>query len=647
MQIGVSAAFFDSIFFHIMITKSRQVFAWFSPVVRSVAGMYFVVLLLLLVPQVADGQELVVKSSFSTAETTVGREVTYSITIRKTETTSDLVLVTPERPELPKISALTFGRFQTSEQYQSTLGSDPVGITLDFEVVTNVEGRIIMPSFEMNYMGHQLHVPATFLKVRSPDNDLTGGEVDWFFFEFSERPPALHVGQRFKTSLDLYVFRGLRNVTFTSPTPVGSDFSMDKISPGPTERVITRGLYRYSVYSWPLTFTAVRSGKISILFKVNLNFRIPNDRLEFIRAVRANNAESAALIETLLQDSREESQVVFSENLNVEVNSLPQPENELSFFNAIGKFSIQTQLDNKKMEVGEPANFSIVITGEGNFGSLKTPALSFDKRWRVFAPQESFEDEDLLSFKGKQIYRYVVIPLNIEVQNLPIFEYTYYDTALNKFVTLKSDPIQIEITGNNIVRDEEIEQPSIMPEQPAESEVSLKGSIRWDLGGRQTLGQPFFRNARFYLWNGLLLGVFFGFVVMKLRQLKIEKNQKFAREIQIQFWIRKYMRLAGVAAKDENSEQFYESAFLAFCAVVASANDANVESITVEDVESRLEKMDLNDNVKRVILGYLSRYEQQRFSGSVVENPPLTHEFDRLKSILKKFDHQFGGPAQS
>ena len=587
-----------------------------------------------------------VSSGFSTAETTVGREVTYTINIRKLDGSSSLVLKAPERPELPKTSALTFGRFQTTEQYQSAMGSDPVGITMEFEAVTNNEGRVIMPSFSMSYMGETLHVPAAAIEVRSPESDLTGGEVEWFFLELSDKPKNLHVGERFKTSLDLYVFRGLRNVTFTSPNPVGSDFSMDQISPSPTERVVTNGLYRYSVFSWPLTFTAVRSGKVSIAFKLNLNFRIPNDRVEFIRAARANNAEGLSLIEALLQDSREESQVIFSENLNLNVESLPNPDQEATFYNAIGDFELAVQIDNKRLQVGNPANLSITVSGEGNFGSLKSPTLSLDKRWRVFAPQESFEDQDFLGYKGSQIYRYVIIPLSVDLKQIPSMEYTYFDVSENAFKTLISDPIAVSLAGENIVSSEEIESQNIEEEETDEAEISLTSSIRWELGRKNVLGLPFFKNSGFYIFQLFVFFLFSVLVILRWRQLKILKNRQYARQLQVQSWVRKYLRLAGSAAREEDSEQFYESAFLAFCSVVASANDANVEAITVEDVKTRMKAMDLNDSVKRVIEGYLGRYEEHRFSGSVQENPPLAHEFNRLKSVLKKFDRQLEVAAE-
>ena len=596
----------------------------------------------------AQTDDLVVTSEFSSVETTVGREVTYVITIRKTDLKAGLKLQSPERPELPKSSALKFGRFQTSEQYLSTEGDDPVGITLEFEAVANLEGRIIMPSFTLQYMGRDLVVPAASIRVRSPEFNLAEDEIKWMMLELAETPKNLKVGQRYKTSLNLYVFKDLRNITYTNPIPVGSDFSMDQIAPGPTERVVTKGLYRYSVFSWPLTYTAVRSGTISVGFKVTVNFRIPNDRLEFIRAARSNDAEGIARINELLQDSREESLTLFTDNLNLQIAPLPDPPNPNIFYNAIGKFEVSDILDNKLMNVGQPSNLTVVVSGEGNFGAIRPPDLRLDNRWRVFTPQESFEDLDFLSYKGRKTYRYVVIPLSSGITEIPALSYAYFDIESDQYVTINTKAIAIEIQGESISRlEEQIQKPDPV-EETDEAEKSLTTSIFWDMGYASHLGSPFYLKSSFYL---LQLCLFTGFLLLlawRWRVLRLRKDKEFAREQEIARWIRKYMRLALIASKEEDSEQFYESAFLTFCAVVAAKNDHNVEAVTVEDVLTRVRRLDLNDNVKRVIESYLERYEQHRFSGKTCEDPPLANEYRRLKSILRQVEtglHPKGGKA--
>lgn len=75
----------------------------------------------------AQSSSLTITSGFSSTDTVIGREVKYFITIRKADTSINMQLESPDPPELPKSSALTFGRFQTSEQYQSSEGSDPLG----------------------------------------------------------------------------------------------------------------------------------------------------------------------------------------------------------------------------------------------------------------------------------------------------------------------------------------------------------------------------------------------------------------------------------------------------------------------------------------------------------------------------------------
>jgi hypothetical protein len=326
--------------------------------------------------------EFEVSSSFSTVEAVIGREVSYSIQIRKGSV--DEGLETPIQPSLPKSVAFSYGRFSTKEQYQSSLGNDPIGILLEFEVIPNVEGRLVMPAFSFEYMGRVLQVPAASIRVRSQENDLLTGEFEWVVTELGDIPDSLTVGQRVKTSLNLYVLEGLRKVTFGNPVPVGSDFSLDQIVPGPTETVDSRGIYRYRLYSWPLTFTPLRNGRIAIAFKTTVNFRIPNDRLEFIRSIRMGNDLGRSNIEALLMDSTEESLTVFTDNLRVSVESLDDQVAPDDFSGAIGVFELEADLDQTNLQVGEPVDLTVVVSGTGNFGAFDPPEINLDKRWRVF-----------------------------------------------------------------------------------------------------------------------------------------------------------------------------------------------------------------------------------------------------------------------
>jgi hypothetical protein len=597
----------------------------------------------------AQAGGLVMSSQFSASEVVVGRPFKYTVSIRKAEDFAGL-LETPQGLELPATPSLTFGRFQRNEQYQSASGLEPVGISLEFDVTAKVEGRVVMPGFSIRYMGKDWLVPPSVVRVRSPVFETSQEEVEWMSFRFVELPAQMRVGERFKANLEMHVFQGLRNVTFTQPVATGTDFAVDRLSPGPTERLINKGAFRYRVYTWPVTFTPLRSGEVAVGFRTSINFRIPTDRIEFLRAARANNAVGAAQMEVLLQDSNEETVALFTPPSKLRVEPLPDATGVTGFYHAIGQFSVAVKVENDRLDVGQPLNLSLVVEGEGNFGAFKAPSLMLDNRWRVFPPQEVFEDLDFLSYKGRLTYRFVVIPLSAEITRLPSIAYTYFDALKGSYETIRSEPVTLHLAGESLFAGEDLLKSSAPDpaNTPAETpDRLLSGSLLWSMGREASLGPPFVRNQWFWLANGLLLAVFSTLLVWRLQRLRFERDPRLRRRLFMERQQRRLLRMASHAAREHDDALFHEAAFLAFASLVAWREGLVLEAVTVELVQERFATLDLSPDLKRLLMSYLQRYEKRRFGGLVEEGPPLAHEFDRLKSLLSKVDVCMGKRKES
>ncbi|MCG8525795.1 MAG: hypothetical protein MI748_05420 [Opitutales bacterium] len=605
--------------------------------IRRWVFLAFIPVTLIGLNKLEGSERFEVDAMFSSDVATLGRTTKYRISIKKTDPSSSLRLESPSKVEVPQRSSFTIGRFQTSDQYSSSESDQAVGILLEYELVPKVVGRLIVPAFQLDYMGDTLWVPAVAVEVRSPDFDMESEELRWMYIELGLDQKNLRLGERVKTEINLYVFDGLKNVNYTKPQAIGSDFSLDNIVPGPTERWVTEGLFRYRRYSWPLTITPIRKGKISISFKVTVDFRIPNDRLGFIRASRNEGANSALAIERLLEDSSEESLTLFTDNISIEVNPLTDGEQPIDFYNAIGNFKISADLETRRLEVGNPTNLTLTISGAGNHGSYRAPELDFGSRWRVFNPQEEFENKDYLSFLGETVYRYVVIPLSAEIEKFPEISYSYFSLDDDEFIQEVIEPIPLEILGDSITADNDLETEILAPARVVTEETDLKDLLAWTIGAKQRLNAPFFERAWFYLVNVLGLAVFGMLLFFRLRVLRIRKVPELALRLKSKAWLKKYLKLAEKASKTEDSEQFYESVFLAFCSLISNY-DSNVEAISVFEVKKRVRVLELNENIKRVISSYLDQYEAHRFSGKRPDDPPLKNEYSRLNSIVRQIE---------
>lgn len=585
-----------------------------------------------------------VTSRFEPSEVSLGQECLYIVTIRRREGDPESKLTVPPQPELPAHAHLTFGRFQTSEEYMSSMGMEPGGIRLEFRVNPNFQGRIIMPSFMMPYQGGSLRVPASVLRVAEPDTVQREARADWVRLELEDPSDELWVGQRVRATLNLLILDGLQNVTYGKPEKIGNDVALESISPSPIERLVTRGDLRYRVYSWPLTYSPLRSGPVRTVFRISVNLRMPNDRDGFLRWVRDQNGASLLERERLLQDFTESSFTVFTEDRDVRVTGLGMPDPETSYYGGIGKFEMALTLSETDMQVEKPVDLTLEISGQGNFSKLEAPVLRLGDSWRVFPPLSQFKDEDFLGFRGKVKYQYVLIPLEPDMERFPSVSYRYFDVESKEFRDLASDPVSIRVSGKSLIPEVIVAD---QPEKRSPSQDSAVGvnavpfevpvsRLRWEMGDRSRMDVPLFMTARFWIWQLIPLTCLGGLAIWRIHSIRLKVNQRYAREEQAKGWMHHYLRLAKSAAVKGDSDVFFEDAYLALCASVAVLGSHHVEAMTSDELVGLMETCGAGVEIKRISEYYVNQYEQSRFSGARADTPPLKPEYERVSGLCSE-----------
>ena len=621
-----------------------------GPEGRLVSAVVFWMLGMLWMASFVEGVEVLnydVSSRFEPAEVSLGQECLYIVTIRRREGDPESRLTIPPQPELPAHAHLTFGRYQTSEEYMSSMGMDPGGIRLEFKVNPNFQGRIIMPAFRMPYQGGTLGVPATVLKVAEPDTLQREARDDWVRLELEDPSDELWVGQRVRATLNLLILDGLQNVTYGKPEKIGNDVALESISPSPIERLVTRGDLRYRVYSWPLTYSPLRSGIVRTVFRISVNLRMPNDRDGFLRWVRDQNGASLLERERLLQDFTESSFTVFSEDRDVRVTSLGMPDAETCYYGGVGKFEMVLTLSETEMEVEKPVDLTIEIGGQGNFSKLEAPVLHLGDSWRVFPPQSEFKDEDFLGYRGKVKYQYVLIPLESGLDAFPPVAYRYFDVETKSFRDLASEPVAIRVSGKSLVRNTEAVESPVIRDPVQEGGIGPAvvpfevpvARLRWEMSDCSVFDMPLFTKPWFWLWQLLPFASLAGFAAWRIHRIRLKVNQRYAREEQARGWMHHYLRLAKAAAAKGDSDVFFEDAYLSLCASVAVLGSHHVEAMTSDELAQLMELSGSTVEMNRIAEYYVTQYEQSRFSGSRADTPPLKPEYERVSelcSILMK-----------
>ncbi len=585
-------------------------------------------------------QSFEVTANFEPANISLGRDVEYIIEISKSDPDDPSALPVPEQAQLPPSPHFSMGRFETTQlKVSSAEGDQPVAVRMIYEITPNQVGRIIMPAFFYTYEGQQLTIPPALLNVRSPQFDIQDESVQWLSLRLTGIPENIWVGQRVKADLNLRILAGLESVTYGQPELIGHEFSLDTLSPGPTQKMVSEGQYRYREYTWPLTFTPLLSGDLDIGFKIAVNFTVPNDRVRFLQALRAR--DSRVLAELLL-DSSEESLTVFSDTADMGVEMLQNYEGQGQYFGAIGDFEMDLLIEETEWAVGEPANVSLTITGTGNWGKLASPELTLNDQWRVFPAKDEFIDQDLLRYDGNHTFNYVVIPLTDDLEAFPTQHWVHFNTGQGEYTGYIAEPLEISVleSATPVAQTTSAPQsiPTVDPQTAIVRSNAVESDLRilWNTGHTLNLNTPLLLRPNIITLNILGIIIFSVLVFMRIRKNHAMNNPAYAREVEIRRWLSRFLSRAKRAMKDQDEDAFFESAFLSLCAATGLSHNHHVESSTVEDIRQIMDSLPLNESRKQIITMYLDKYELKKFSGLRGEVLALESEYARLAVISKR-----------
>jgi BatD DUF11 like domain len=134
---------------------------------------------------------------------------------------------------------------------------------------------------------------------------------------------------------------------------------------------------------------------------------------------------------------------VKTSGLQLEVLPLPKEGRPESFGGAVGQFDIDAIVANPHPAPGDPVNLMVKIGGKGNFKGMGAPVLTQTDGWRSYPPSDKFDSSDELSYAGVKSFDFTLIAQQPQKES-PGCEFSYFDPASAKYVTLSSKPIPLK-----------------------------------------------------------------------------------------------------------------------------------------------------------------------------------------------------------
>ena len=378
------------------------------------------------------------------------------------------------------------------------LKTDPLTLTVGGVPGAPSSGNVpVLPAIPVPNTGARTGVPSsTPPQVSSPHRAQVpppSEPAEPVFGEIVIPRKTAYVGEVIPVELRFYFAVPARTLQ-EKPSFSGDGFTvMNFAEPTQSQQEINGRMYQFVAFKTAIT--PVKSGPIEIgPAKLPAAIQLPSSR--------PSDDFFGNLFGAL--DYREH--VVETRPVTLEVKPLPKDGRPAEFAGAIGQFSIEATANPKKAGPNDPVSLNVKVSGRGNFDAMSPPVLQETEGWRTYPPGESFtpSPSDPIGFNGEKTFEYMLLARE-DRSVTPIAEFSYFDPAIERYVTLKTAPIAVEARGGSAVP---APTPAVaVAASPSPGAASPQPAAETDVLVRNyapATFRPFVENTAFLVANGAL-----------------------------------------------------------------------------------------------------------------------------------------------
>ncbi len=319
----------------------------------------------------------------------------------------------------------------------------------------------------------------------------------------------------------------------------------------------------------------------------------------------------------------------------IDVQPLPLDNKPASFTGAVGKFDFSVSVNKNELLAMESLDAEVRISGQGNMSLFELPQLQAPNNIEIFEPEKNDNIRTTSNgMTGSKKDIYTLVPQQAGKQIIPALEFSYFDPARNEYVTLRSQPISLEVGANTNVANNNTSNTStnnINLIKPPNSQFNF---IALDTQLRAKNKERFFKSTGFWILSASALALFPFFIVFsKLRSregLSVEDaNLRKANKL-----AKKY--LSEAKSKLNDSGAFYLSLEKALHNYLKAKLKITTSELSKEKIQELLVQKGAGNEDIVQFLTLLKNCEMARYSPS--SKSEIDDDYQKAKQTLAQLD---------
>ena len=307
---------------------------------------------------------------------------------------------------------------------------------------------------------------------------------------------------------------------------------------------------------------------------------------------------------------------VQSPRINIAVKPLPAGA-PASFSGAVGSFTMDAVLPPDRLAANSAATYTVKISGTGNLTFVQAPKLTLPASFEQYNVKTTESiNASAAGISGYRQFEYPFIARAEGTYDVEPVEFSYFDPARMQYMTLRSRPLELEITpdakgggGDAYV---------VQGRGMSKEEVKMLGQdIRFiKLGNAQLrpVREPFLFGAAYW---GLLVGILalFTAVYVALRkQIRESQNAALVRGKRANKVAVQRFRVAKRYMEEQNRHAFYEEMLRALWGYMGDKFNIPVANLTKENVREELHKRGVSAEESQRFTSIITKCDEAQYS---------------------------------
>ena len=436
------------------------------------------------------------------------------------------------------------------------------------------------------------------------------GEIarDDLFLRLSLSRTNVVVGEPITATLKLYQrvnIAGFEDARF----PTFNGFWSQEVL-APTTIDFKRESYNNSIYN-----TAVLRSWV-LIPQQSGDIAIDPAELVCLVNVRTGSGRSNSIFDSFFEDDyRTIRKRVTSESYKVHVSKLPAGA-PASFGGGVGSFSIKSELSKDSLRTHDAGSLVVTISGKGNVSLLEAPKINFPPDFEVYdAKVTDNTDGSTGRTSGSKTFEYPFIPRSHGTFTLDPVEYSYYDIDAGRYVTLRTDPVTLNVARGN---DADAPQGGQMVQGTVRRDVKSLGSdIRFIATKKPALseqGSFFVFSLAFWVLLALLAAAAVAAYLLLRRRAARRADVAGTRSRAATKMAQKRLSVAEGYLKNNLYTAFYEELHRALLGFISDKLGIDPADMTKENIASALASGGVPDALASEFNGLLDACEFARYA---------------------------------